>query len=232
MHKLEQIADDIRKSFDVRTKMRDEALALTRQLTRACSLAIRAVHRSAQEEMEEHLDEAHKLADTITRRSRKSSRLVLRGIHTRRAQGICGSQRHLRVDPKPDRFKRRRSWALKTNDLSQRAGGGGRRTAPPHDGYSPARGIPQEAERLLSVHGRNLFRAGDHGLPRRDHERSAPPNRPCARHHRKDARRRHLQPARRRPVASHPQVERAIERRSWTRPMQSKGLSIRLNEDD
>ena len=41
MHKLEKIADDIRKSFDVRTKMRDEALALTRQLTRACSLAIR-----------------------------------------------------------------------------------------------------------------------------------------------------------------------------------------------
>ncbi len=65
MHKLEQIADDIRKSFDVRTKLRDEALALTRQLTRACSLAIRAVHRSAQEEMEEHLDEAHKLADTL-----------------------------------------------------------------------------------------------------------------------------------------------------------------------
>jgi predicted translin family RNA/ssDNA-binding protein len=45
MHKLEQIADDIRKSFDLRTKMRDEALGLTRQLTRACSLAIRAVHR-------------------------------------------------------------------------------------------------------------------------------------------------------------------------------------------
>jgi translin len=65
MHKLEKIADDIRKSFDVRTKMRDEALALTRQLTRACSLAIRAVHRSAQEEMEEHLDEARALADKL-----------------------------------------------------------------------------------------------------------------------------------------------------------------------
>lgn len=65
MHKLEQIADDIRKSFDVRTKLRDEALALTRQLTRACSLAIRAVHRSAQEEMEERLNEAHELADTL-----------------------------------------------------------------------------------------------------------------------------------------------------------------------
>ncbi len=65
MHKLEQIADDIRKSFDVRTRMRDEALALTRQLTRACSLAIRAVHRNDREEIETHLSEAHELANKL-----------------------------------------------------------------------------------------------------------------------------------------------------------------------
>ena len=65
MHKLEKIADEIRKSFDVRTSMRDQALALARQLTRACSLAIRAVHRDAREEMETHLSEAHELADKL-----------------------------------------------------------------------------------------------------------------------------------------------------------------------
>ncbi|MCC6499082.1 MAG: haloacid dehalogenase [Anaerolineales bacterium] len=65
MHKLEQIADDIRKSFDARTATRDQALALARQLTRACSLAIRAVHRSARQEMEKHLDEARILADQL-----------------------------------------------------------------------------------------------------------------------------------------------------------------------
>lgn len=65
MHKLEKIADDIRKSFDVRTSMRDQALGLARQLTRACSLAIRAVHRDAREEMETHLGEAHELADKL-----------------------------------------------------------------------------------------------------------------------------------------------------------------------
>ena len=65
MHKLEQIADEIRQSFDLRTKMRDEALALTRQLTRACSLAIRAVHRDDNDGMHEHLEEAHKLADKL-----------------------------------------------------------------------------------------------------------------------------------------------------------------------
>lgn len=65
MHKLEKIADDIRKSFDVRTALRDQALAITRQLTRACSLAIRAVHRDAKEEMEAHLGEAHELANKL-----------------------------------------------------------------------------------------------------------------------------------------------------------------------
>lgn len=65
MHKLEQIADDIRKSFDVRTATRDQALALTRQLTRACSLAIRAVHRNDREEMETHLSEAYELANKL-----------------------------------------------------------------------------------------------------------------------------------------------------------------------
>jgi len=44
MHKLEKIADQIRQKFDVRTAMRDQALSLARQLTRASSLAIRAVH--------------------------------------------------------------------------------------------------------------------------------------------------------------------------------------------
>jgi translin len=62
MHKLGQIADEIRRSFDLRTRMRDEALGLTRLLTRDCSLAIRAVHRDDKEEMREHLDDAQKLA--------------------------------------------------------------------------------------------------------------------------------------------------------------------------
>ena len=45
MYKLEDIADGIRQNFDVRTAKRDEALKLARQLTRACSVSIRAVHR-------------------------------------------------------------------------------------------------------------------------------------------------------------------------------------------
>jgi translin len=65
MHKLESIADGIRRNFDVRTSKRDEALKQARQLTRACSLAIRAVHRDDKEGMEANLAEAQSLADTL-----------------------------------------------------------------------------------------------------------------------------------------------------------------------
>ena len=65
MHKLAAIAERIRQNFDVRTSKRDEALKQARQLTRACSLAIRAVHRDDQEAMEANLAEAQTLADVL-----------------------------------------------------------------------------------------------------------------------------------------------------------------------
>jgi translin len=65
MHKLETIAERIRQNFDVRTSKRDEALKHARQLTRACSLAIRGVHRDDQEAMEVNLGEAQTLADVL-----------------------------------------------------------------------------------------------------------------------------------------------------------------------
>ncbi len=66
MHKLENIAEQIRRDFDLRTASRDQALSQARQLTRACSLAIRAVHRDDVEVMNEHLAEARRLADALT----------------------------------------------------------------------------------------------------------------------------------------------------------------------
>ncbi len=65
MYKLETIAEHIRHNFDVRTSKRDEALKQARQLTRACSLAIRAVHRDDQEAMGANLAEAQTLADVL-----------------------------------------------------------------------------------------------------------------------------------------------------------------------
>jgi translin len=65
MHKLDSITEQIRQNFDARTAARDKALATARQLTRACSLAIRAVHRSETDTMTAHLDEARSLANTL-----------------------------------------------------------------------------------------------------------------------------------------------------------------------
>ena len=65
MYKLEDIAERIRQNFDARTARRDEALKLARQLTRACSVSIRAVHRDDKEAMEVNLSEAHRLADSL-----------------------------------------------------------------------------------------------------------------------------------------------------------------------
>jgi translin len=65
MHKLEKIAEQIRQNFELRTAVRDEALKQARQLTRACSLAIRAVHRNDFDIMEANLAEAHTMADKL-----------------------------------------------------------------------------------------------------------------------------------------------------------------------
>lgn len=65
MHKLEKISEQIRKNFDARTAARDNALAQARQLTRACSLAIRAVHRDETDTMNGQLEEARKLANIL-----------------------------------------------------------------------------------------------------------------------------------------------------------------------
>lgn len=65
MHKLEKIAEQIRQNFEIRTSIRDEALKQARQLTRACSLAIRAVHRNDFDNMEGYLTEAKTLANKL-----------------------------------------------------------------------------------------------------------------------------------------------------------------------
>ncbi|MFN2121597.1 MAG: haloacid dehalogenase [Anaerolineales bacterium] len=65
MQTLDRIAEQVRQEFEARTGKRDEALAHARQLTRACSLAIRAVHRDELDAMQQHLAEARQLADGL-----------------------------------------------------------------------------------------------------------------------------------------------------------------------
>lgn len=65
MNSLETICDAIREDFDRRTKVRDEALAQARQLTRHASLAIRAIHREEEGEAFEQLQAAKSIVQKL-----------------------------------------------------------------------------------------------------------------------------------------------------------------------
>ena len=65
MDKLENIAEQIRQTFDVMMVARDQALTQARALTRACALSISAVHRNETAAMQAHLEEARSLASAL-----------------------------------------------------------------------------------------------------------------------------------------------------------------------
>jgi translin len=63
---LDLICEQVRREFDQKTALRDEALKQARELTRHASLAIRAIHREEQDEAHLEIDQARKLAYTLT----------------------------------------------------------------------------------------------------------------------------------------------------------------------
>lgn len=65
MSRLESIADTIRQDFDAQTTARDAALAQTRQLTRHCAHAIRAIHRDEVDNAKAELQAARQLAEAL-----------------------------------------------------------------------------------------------------------------------------------------------------------------------
>ncbi len=65
MDNLDEIADRIRQSFDVRTAARDKALSQARTLTRYSAHAIRAIHRGESSVTQHNLDEARQLVESL-----------------------------------------------------------------------------------------------------------------------------------------------------------------------
>lgn len=63
---LERIADDIRADLEEVDKARDGAYQQSRQLTRICARAIRAVHREEWEQAQDLIAEAKTAAETLT----------------------------------------------------------------------------------------------------------------------------------------------------------------------
>ncbi len=65
MNNLPILAEKVQLAFETRTRMRDDALAQARQLTRASAHAIRAIHRSEADLASQHLDEARTIVDSL-----------------------------------------------------------------------------------------------------------------------------------------------------------------------
>ena len=65
MENLSVLAEKVHQAFETRTRMRDEALAQARQLTRHCAHAIRAIHRGEQDLAQQHLEEARTLVEGL-----------------------------------------------------------------------------------------------------------------------------------------------------------------------
>lgn len=63
---LDLICDQIRRGFDQKTALRDEALKQARELTRHASLAIRAIHREDQAEAQAEIALGRELAQALT----------------------------------------------------------------------------------------------------------------------------------------------------------------------
>ena len=63
---LDLICEQVRREFDQKTAIRDEALKQARELTRHASLAIRAIHREEHDEAQLEIDQARELAQALT----------------------------------------------------------------------------------------------------------------------------------------------------------------------
>jgi translin len=65
MEKFTFLGEVVHQAFEIRTQARDRALAQARQLTRYAAHAIRAIHRNERKQAEEHLQQAHRLVETL-----------------------------------------------------------------------------------------------------------------------------------------------------------------------
>lgn len=65
MKYIDELTDQIHQVFESRHQVRENALKLTRQLTRKAAYAIRAIHRGEREKAEEILNEARGIVDEL-----------------------------------------------------------------------------------------------------------------------------------------------------------------------
>jgi translin len=149
MDNFEKLSDRIRESFERQNRIRDEALAQSRNLTRHSARAIRAIHRNDAALAREHLSEADKLAKALREGLSKDPDLYYSGYAQDALKEYC--EAHLTVSvildqewPSPEDLHV--PYATYLNGLSEVVGELRRRIMDiMREGHSP------EVERLLDV---------------------------------------------------------------------------------
>ncbi len=149
MDNFEKLADRIRESFERQNRIRDEALAQSRNLTRHSARAIRAIHRNDSDLALEHLSDADKLANALREGLSEDPDLYYSGYAQDALKEYC--EAHLTVSvildqewPSPEDLHVQ--YATYLNGLSEVVGELRRRIMDiMRKGHSP------EVERLLEV---------------------------------------------------------------------------------
>ena len=149
MTDFEKLSDRIRESFERQNKVRDEALAQSRNLTRHAARAIRAIHREDASLAREHLAEADILAKAMRDSLVDEPDLYYSGYVQDALKEYCEAQVTVAVIlnqewPSPEDLHV--TYATYLNGLSEVIGELRRRIMDiMRDGHSP------EVERLLDV---------------------------------------------------------------------------------
>jgi len=146
---FEALADRIRESFERQNKIRDEALAQSRDLTRHAARAIRAIHREDAPLAAEHLAQADQLAQALREGLSQYADLYFSGYAQDAFKEYC--EAHLTVAtilnqdwPTPETLQV--EYATYLNGMSEVVGELRRRIMDiMREGHS------QEVERLLDV---------------------------------------------------------------------------------
>ncbi len=146
---LENLADAIRESFELKNRIRDEALTQSRNLIRHSARAIRAIHREDQAQAREHLHQADQLAAALREGLSGDPELYFSGYAQDALKEFCEAHLTLAIitdQPWPSPDDLQVEYATYLNGLSEVVGELRRRIMD-----IMRAGHSQEVERLLDV---------------------------------------------------------------------------------
>ena len=79
MKYIDQLTDNVHQVFEARHQVRENALGLTRQLTRNAAHAIRAIHRGERKQAEEIMSKARTIVDELNCSSKEEPEIYFSG---------------------------------------------------------------------------------------------------------------------------------------------------------